>query len=71
MHSPLKVSFMKRSGNGVKTSSLLAKWDLDEATILEWANRWSCGDESGSIPSFELCRREKEADIVVSINGEQ
>ena len=69
-HNPLKVSFLKKSKDGERRSTLLAKWDLDEETILAWAKRWSQGDESGTIPSFELCRREREADIVVELNGE-
>ena len=64
----LRVFFLKKSKGNVKKSTLLAKWKLDEGTIMEWANRWS-SEEDSKIPVFELCKRESEADIVVELNG--
>jgi hypothetical protein len=61
---PIKVAFV----SGKKKVSLLKEWGLNEVTILEWANRWSSGG-SGKIPSFDLCQKEKHADIVVELNG--
>ena len=67
-HSVLQVHFLKKSQNDVKKSTLLTKWDLEEETIMEWANRWS-SEEYSNIPTFELCMRERGADIVVELNG--
>lgn len=64
----LKVYFLRKSQGNVKKSTLLARWDMDEETILEWANRWS-SEEDSNIPTFELCYRQSEADIVVELNG--
>ena len=65
----LKVFFLKKSKGNMKKSTLLTKWQLDEETVLEWANRWS-SEKDSKIPVFELCKRESGADIVVELNGE-
>ena len=60
--SSIKVAFLK------KKVFLFKEWGLDADTILKWANRWS-SDADSKIPTFEFRSEEKNADIIVELNG--